>query len=276
VHLARPASLQRPEATIAVDATAGGEPAGEGRHALVPHLPLTKYYRDESARHRWLREVFDRTAIDYDRIERLMTIGTGARYRRQALARGGLAAGMDVLDVGTGTGLTAIAAASLAGGGARVLGVDPSVGMLASANFPAGMRVAAGCAEALPLDDGSFDFLTMGFALRHVSNLRLVFAEFHRALRPGGRVCVLEITRPTSRTSQRWLKLYMRRLVPMIAHVFGRTRELPDLMRYYWDSIEASVPPAEIVAALSDAGFVDVHRHVEWGIFSEYLGSKPR
>ena len=242
---------------------------------LPPHAPLTDYYADEAARHRWLRRVFDSTAIDYDRVESMMAFGRGAWYRRQALQRAGLAPGMRVLDVGTGTGLTAIEAAKLSGNGAYVTGIDPSPGMLAHANMPLGMRVIEGCAEALPADDASFDFVTMGFALRHVSDLRVVFAEFHRVLRAGGRVCVLEITRPTRAAATRWLRLYMRYVVPLLARLVGRSRDMPELMRYYWDSIEACVPPPQVVAAMQHAGFTRVDRHVELGIFSEYVAVKP-
>ena len=153
---------------------------------LAPHRPLTAYYADENARHRWLRRVFDDTAGDYDRIEWLMALGSGRRYRRQALARAGLTEGMRVLDVGTGTGLTALEAARIAGSGERVLGIDPSVGMLNHARLPPGMRVIEGRAEALPVDDASCDLVSMGYALRHVSDLRAVFSEFNRVLRPAG------------------------------------------------------------------------------------------
>lgn len=243
--------------------------------ALPPHRPLPAYYSDETARHGWLKQTFDSTAADYDRIERLTAFGTGPKYRRDALTRAGLRAGMDVLDVGTGTGLTAIEAALLTRDARRVIGVDPSPGMLANAKLPAGLRVLEGRAEALPVADASADFLSMGFALRHVSDLRVVFREFHRALRPGGRVCLLEITRPRSRAAALLLKLYMRHAVPIIARLFGRTRDVTTMWRYFWDSIEACVPPDAVMAALREAGFVDVRRHVELGIFSEYVCRKP-
>jgi demethylmenaquinone methyltransferase / 2-methoxy-6-polyprenyl-1,4-benzoquinol methylase len=242
---------------------------------LPPHAPLTNYYADEAARHRWLRRVFDTTAVDYDRVEWLMAFGSGPWYRRQALQRAGLSAGMRVLDVGTGTGLTAIEAARLSGSGANITGVDPSPGMLARANMPPGMRVIEGSAEALPADNASFDFVAMGFALRHVSDLRVVFGEFHRVLHAGGRVCLLEITRPVHAAATRWLRLYLRYVVPMLARIFGRSRDMPQLMRYYWDSIEACVPPQQVIEAMQAAGFVGVHRHVELGIFSEYVAVKP-
>ena len=242
---------------------------------VAPHPPLTDYYADEAERHRWLRTVFNESAVDYNRIEGLMAFGTGPWYRRQALRRAGLKPGMQVLDVGTGTGLTAIQAARLSGGGANVTGVDPSVGMLANARLPQGMRVIEGRAEALPAADDAFDFVSMGYALRHVADLRAMFGEFFRALRPGGRVCVLEITRPTGARATRWLRTYLRYVVPVVARWVGRSRQTPEVMRYLWDSIEACVPPPKVIEQMHAAGFTDVSRNVVLGIFSEYVGSKP-
>jgi demethylmenaquinone methyltransferase/2-methoxy-6-polyprenyl-1,4-benzoquinol methylase len=235
---------------------------------------LTLYYADEAERRRWLRGMFDRTASDYDRIEWLMTLGTGARYRREALERAGLKPGMRALDVGSGTGLTAVAAEAIVGGPERVLRIDPSLGMLMSGRGERGAAAIAGCAASLPVTSDHWDFVSMGFALRHVADLGAAFAEFHRVLRPGGRLSVLEITRPHSAIGRRFLKLYMRRWVPFVATMVGRTSEMPGLMRYYWDSTEASVPPATVVAALRDAGFTEARRNLHRGIFSEYSATK--
>lgn len=247
----------------------------EPPRTLRPHAPLTAYYADEAGRHRWLRQAFDDTAADYDRIERLVAFGTGPAYRRRALARAGLRAGMDVVDVGTGTGLTAVAAASLTGDARRVTGVDPSPGMLAHAKVPEGLRVLEGRAEALPLADRCADFVSMGFALRHVSDLNAVFREFRRVLRPGGRVCLLEVARPQARAGAWALKLYMRRVVPAVARVFGHTAGVTEVWRYFWDSVEACVPPQLVLSALREAGFVDVTHGAELGIFHEYVGRRP-
>jgi len=81
------------------------------RPVQSPHPPLESYYRSELDRSAWVRGVFDRSAEDYDRLERILGFGTGSWYRRCALREAGLAAGMSVVDVGSGTGLLAAAAA---------------------------------------------------------------------------------------------------------------------------------------------------------------------
>ena len=241
----------------------------------APHPPLPRYYDCEADRSRWVRSIFDRTAGDYDRVERLLGLGSGSWYRRRALRRAGLEPGMTVLDVGTGTGLLARAAATLVGDARLVVGVDPSPGMVAHARVPAGVRLLAGSAEAIPAADGNTDFLSMGYALRHISDLAPAFAEFHRVLRPGGRMCLLEITPPSRPVARALLKAYLQGLVPTLAALVSRHHDMPGLMRYYWDTIAACVAPATIMQALTAAGFVDVERHVELGIFSAYRARKP-
>jgi demethylmenaquinone methyltransferase / 2-methoxy-6-polyprenyl-1,4-benzoquinol methylase len=245
------------------------------RPMSAPHAPLTEYYGSEPERRAWVRGLFDRTAVDYDRIEALMSGGSGAWYRGHALARAGLAPGMQVLDVACGTGLVTAAALAQVGAAGSVTAVDPSLGMLAAGGERPGILRVGAMAECLPFSEGRFDFLSMGFALRHVSDIAAVFAEYFRVLRPGGRVCILEITRPEGALARAALKAYMRGIVPLVARVVGRRDETAILMRYYWDTIEACVPPAAVTAALTAAGFEDVDRYVELGIFSEYRARRP-
>ncbi|MCW5633315.1 MAG: class I SAM-dependent methyltransferase [Rubrivivax sp.] len=247
---------------------------------LPPHRPLPAYYNpdEKDQRRSFLRHIFDETAGDYDRIEGVLAFGSGPWYRRQALVRAGLGAGMQVVDVGCGTGLLAREAVSLVGPAGALTGVDPSPGMMAQvgARGPLpGARFIEGRAEALPLPDASADFVSMGYALRHIDDVAVAFAEFRRVLRPGGRVLVLEITRPQGAFARFWLRLYMRFVVPLLARLLARHGDTPQLFRYYWDTIEACITPPEVMSALERAGFVDVRRHVELGIFSEYTGTVP-
>jgi demethylmenaquinone methyltransferase/2-methoxy-6-polyprenyl-1,4-benzoquinol methylase len=244
--------------------------------ALAPHPPIERFYDDIDAKRPFLRRVFDQAAGDYDRVERMMALGSGAWYRRRALLRAGLRPGMGVLDVATGTGLVAREAAAVVGDARLVVGVDPSAGMLAEAarQLPS-LRFTLGTAEQLPVADGSVDFLSMGYALRHVSDLAVTFRQFLRVLKPGGRLCVLEITRPDGRLRMAALRLYMRWLVPGLTRLASRRRDSHRLWSYYWDTIERCAPPERIMDAMRQAGLRDVSRHVELGIFSEYTATRP-
>jgi demethylmenaquinone methyltransferase/2-methoxy-6-polyprenyl-1,4-benzoquinol methylase len=182
---------------------------------------------------------------------------------------------MQVLDVATGTGLVAREAALLAGETGRVIGLDPSVGMLTEAKRALALQAILGRAEQLPVRNASFDFLSMGYALRHVADLDNTFREYFRVLKPGGRACLLEITRPRGRLALLCLRLYMKGIVPALTRLLTRRPETARLMEYYWDTIAACVPPETILAALTRAGFTDVQRHTELGIFTRYTGTKP-
>jgi demethylmenaquinone methyltransferase/2-methoxy-6-polyprenyl-1,4-benzoquinol methylase len=242
--------------------------------ARAPHLPLTDYYQTEQDRQAYLRQIFDNTAADYERIENMLAWGSGSRYRREALVRGGLKTGMKVLDVGVGTGLVAAQACILTGNAALVTGVDPSPGMMAAGKLPDTMLLMEGRAECLPFPDNHFDFLSMGYALRHVSDLGVAFAEFERVLKPGGRLCLLEITQAQNRFGRWLLKSYKRVVIPLLTRVVSKQENTATIWRYHWDSIEACVPPEQVLATLSAAGLTQVKRHLELGVFSEYQALK--
>lgn len=238
----------------------------------VPHQPLPGYYPsdDLQARERFLRSTFDDTAVDYNRLERILGFGTGSRYRRMALQRAGLAPGMQVVDVGMGTGLVSQEILHITGEPSRLVGVDPSPGMMAQARLPAEVVCRLGRAEEIPVADASADFLVMGYALRHISDFSAACAEFRRVLKPGGRLLILEITPPQGRVATALLKAYMRGAVPLMARVVSKSATTPMLWRYYWDTIAGCITPAQVLAALAAAGLHEPARHVEVGIFSEY------
>ncbi|MFA6921229.1 MAG: class I SAM-dependent methyltransferase [Gallionella sp.] len=240
----------------------------------APHIPLTDYYPTEQDRQAYLRQIFDNTAADYDRIESMLAFGTGSNYRRQALIRAGLTTGMKVLDVGVGTGLVAAQACILTGDPTRVTGLDPSPGMMAASKLPKTMLLIEGRAESLPFPDNHFDFLSMGYALRHIGDLSVAFAEFERVLKPGGRLCLLEITRPKNAFWRWLLKNYMRGVIPLLTKFVSTQKDNATLWRYFWDSIEACVPPQRVLDTLNATGLTQVKRHLEVGIFSEYQAIK--
>jgi len=252
-------------------------PASQVAHA--PHAPLTAYYASEQERAVFVRRIFDSTATDYDRMERILGFGKGSTYRGKALERAGLRYGMRIVDVGVGTGLVAREAVHIVGNPQLVVGVDPSPGMMmmASARLPKGVSLLEGTAEAVPFADASFDFLSMGYALRHIGNLSIAFREFHRVMKPGARLCLLEITRPEKGIGGTLIKAYMKGVVPLLASIVGSAKDTGLLWRYYWDTIEACVPPDRVLATLESVGFVGVRRHIETkglSILAEYQASK--
>jgi demethylmenaquinone methyltransferase/2-methoxy-6-polyprenyl-1,4-benzoquinol methylase len=241
---------------------------------IAPHPVLPKYYDRPETRRSFVDQIFDDTASDYDWIIRVMSFGSGTWYRADALGRAGLAAGMQVLDVAIGTGAVARGALKLVGPEGSVVGLDPSRGMLNETRRRLTLPLVQGMAEALPFASERFDFLSMGYALRHVADLGATFAEYHRVLRPGGVALILEISRPERRALHALMRLYLRRVVPLVARIGSRDVKNQRLMQYFWDTIESCVPPEAIVAALEGAGFAEVRRTVLFSCFSEYRAQR--
>jgi demethylmenaquinone methyltransferase/2-methoxy-6-polyprenyl-1,4-benzoquinol methylase len=182
---------------------------------------------------------------------------------------------MRLLDVATGTGQVARAATRLLGDPRSVVGLDPSTGMLREARRLHAGPLVQGRAEAIPLGDETFDMLSMGFALRHVATLEGAFAEYRRVLKPGGRVLLLEVSRPRSAVIRWMIRVYFQRILPMVIRLGTRSPDARLLMTYYWDTIDECVPPATILAALQRSGFVEVEHRLLGGCLSEYLARRP-
>jgi demethylmenaquinone methyltransferase/2-methoxy-6-polyprenyl-1,4-benzoquinol methylase len=241
---------------------------------LPPHPSLERYYSRDSERLEFVNNMFDEGAPYYEWICRVMSLGTGEQYRKRALLGAGLASGMRVLDVATGTGLMLRSAAELSGRPGLVVGLDPSKGMLAECRKRCAAPLIEGRGEQLPFASGRFDIVSMGYALRHVADLHALFNEYRRVLKPGGRVLILEITQPKSRVGRRLNELALGTVLPGVARLWGG-RPAAQMMNYFWDTIESCVPPETILGALRSAGFPGALRKVTGGVLSEYVGVRP-
>jgi demethylmenaquinone methyltransferase/2-methoxy-6-polyprenyl-1,4-benzoquinol methylase len=247
---------------------------------VPPHAPLEGFYGPGpaasgacggDARRAFVTDLFDRTARSYDWLNGVMSFGSGLRYRRDALRRAGITKGMRILDVAVGTGLTARAALGITGNTSSIVGLDASFGMLGHAHR-LGIPLVRAVAEQLPVASRSFDFVSMGYALRHVADLNDTFREYHRVLRPGGRIVLLELVRPVgSPLRYGALRFYMKSVVPLLAQLGPGGPDARALMEYYWETIDACVSPDVVLDSLRCAGFEDVQQKLTWGIFSEYL-----
>jgi demethylmenaquinone methyltransferase/2-methoxy-6-polyprenyl-1,4-benzoquinol methylase len=182
---------------------------------------------------------------------------------------------MTILDVGIGTGLLACEAAHLVGADGRVVGIDPSFHMMTTGRARRAAVLVQGVGDLLPFADGRFDFVTMGYALRHVSDLDQMFAEYARVLKPNGRLLLLEITKPASAVGAVLTRAYFGTVVPYLAWIGTRSTDSSELMKFYWDTIAHCVAPEVILASIQRAGFMPPQRFVSAGIFSEYRATRP-
>ena len=201
-----------------------------------------------------VREMFDRIAPVYDAMNRAMTAGLDRRWRAET-ARAVVAPGDRVLDACCGTGDLALAA--LRAGG-RVTGLDFSPAMLQRAAAKSGaVDWVQGDVLALPFPDGSFEAVTVGFGVRNLDDLEHGLLELRRVLVGGGRLGILELTRPRG-LLRFFYKLWFDALIPLAGKV------LPGGSAYTYlpASVRRFPAAAELAALLRAAGFEDVRERL--------------
>jgi len=197
-----------------------------------------------------VRGMFDRIAPVYDAMNRTMTAGLDRRWRR-ITAESVVSDGDEVLDACCGTGDLAIAAARRGG---RVTGLDFSEPMLQRARRKAPeLTWVRGDVLAMPFTDESFDAATVGFGVRNVEDLRAALVELRRVLRPGGRLGILEITRPRGLLAM-FYRFWFDGVVPLLGKVLPGGRAYT----YLPASVRRFPGPEELSELIESAGFRDV------------------
>jgi demethylmenaquinone methyltransferase / 2-methoxy-6-polyprenyl-1,4-benzoquinol methylase len=206
-----------------------------------------------------VRAMFDRIAPVYDAMNRTMTAGLDRRWRRIA-AESVVRPGDLVLDACCGTGDLAIADVRAGG---RVTGLDFSERMLDRARRKAPeLDWVTGDVLALPFPDGSFDAATVGFGIRNVEDLQRALAELRRVLRGGGRLGILEITRPRGLLAP-FYRLWFDAVVPLL----GKLLPGGSAYTYLPASVRRFPGPEELSALIAAAGFGGVaYRRFAGGI----------
>jgi demethylmenaquinone methyltransferase/2-methoxy-6-polyprenyl-1,4-benzoquinol methylase len=213
-----------------------------------------------------VRSMFDRIAPVYDVMNRVMTVGLDRRWRRLT-AELAVREGDRVLDACCGTGDLALA--DLKAGAGSVVGLDFSPRMLERARRKSdGVEWLEGDMLALPFDDASFDAVTVGFGVRNVDDLEAGLRELRRVLKPGGRLGVLEITRPKGLLKP-FFRLWFDVLVPLLGKV------LPGGKAYTYlpASVRRFPGPDDLQAVMERAGFGSVtYRLLAGGIVALHVG----
>ena len=211
---------------------------------------------------KFIRGLFDRLAPRYDRFNRIASFGLDRRWRRETALRLELLPGMRVLDLASGTGDLAHDCAERLIPLGEVIACDLSWPMLAIgrerlSRHPTArwhVRYAQGSAEALPFQEAGFDAAVMGFALRNVSDLNRTFRQFHRVLKPGGRLALLEFGRPRHPLVRLGHWVWLTLAIPPIGWlVTGRLGPFLYLRR----SILRFMPPERVIEELRGAGFIE-------------------
>ncbi|MCU0311603.1 MAG: ubiquinone/menaquinone biosynthesis methyltransferase [Acidimicrobiales bacterium] len=198
-----------------------------------------------------VQSMFDAIAPRYDLVNRIMTFRMDVGWRRRTVRSLHLRPGSSVADLACGTGDFC---RELSGQGLRPIGFDLSFGMLAAA------RTGAPLAQAdilrLPVPDGRLDGVTCGFALRNLVDLPAFFTELARAVRPGGRIALLEVAEPPNAFLRWGHGIYFGSVVPKVGGLLSD----PAAYRYLPKSVAYLPAPSVMLGQLEGAGFDQVER----------------
>lgn len=203
--------------------------------------------------------MFDNIAGVYDLMNSAMTAGLHHEWRQRAVERARVGPGSDALDICCGTGDLALELRRAIGPDGRVVGSDFSEPMLALARTKSGeqgLAVEFGWADALdlPYGDAGFDAVTVGFGARNLADLDQGLAEMARVLRPGGRLVILEITRPQREPLASFYSLWFDRLVPLLGSIAGDS----DAYSYLPESVRSFPDPRSLAQKIDAAGFSEI------------------
>lgn len=207
--------------------------------------------------------MFSAIAGKYDFNNRLHSFGLDQSWRRSVVGWAGITPETDAVDVACGTGdLTELLADA---GARRVLGIDYTPAMLDVARVKtvrkgrpgrANPEYRTGDATRLDLPDASFDVLTIAFGIRNVGDPAAAIREFHRVLRPGGRMLILEFSEPRNPLVRLGNRIYTRHLMPWTATLLAGDRS--GAYRYLPKSVATFLSPEGLSELAREAGFADL------------------
>lgn len=240
------------------------------------------YSSDAGGKGKQVESMFDSIAPAYDFMNACMSLGMHRMWRNMAL-NGAVkrlgAVPADILDVATGTG-DLVFALRRRYPHASITGIDLSGGMLAIARkklaeFPdeRGICFIQGDCLDMPIDDESFDMVTVAYGVRNFERMEQGYREMLRVLRPGGVLCVVELSQPVAGLPLLLYKGYTRGFIPVAGRLLSGD---PRAYSYLHESIEAAPQRADMTAVMARAGFTDCYwKSIFPGAACFYLGTKP-
>lgn len=236
-------------------------------------------YDHERPKTEQVEEMFDSIAPAYDFMNRAMTFGIDRLWRAKAVRMLRTCPHSSILDVATGTADLAIRMArELAP--CMVTGIDLSEQMVAvgrrkvtQAGLDGSISLTTGDCLSLPMADNSFDCVTVAYGVRNFEHLDRGYREMTRVLRPGGTVCVIELSTPTSPLVRPLYRFYTRCIIPTIGRMVSKDRRA---YSYLPESIAAVPQGDNMLRLMREAGLTGcICRPLTFGTCTIYIGHKP-
>lgn len=237
-----------------------------------------KPYNTDQTKKEEVREMFDNIAPKYDLLNHTLSMSIDRVWRRRVVGEVRRAKPVRILDVATGTGDLAIAMARRIRD-VQVLGVDLSEQMLAVARRKIEARgldgrivLYRGDAERLAVADASVDVATVAFGVRNFGDLGAGLRELARTIKPGGKVVILEFSRPRNRVFRALYEFYSYKILPRIGGLVSRDKRAYE---YLPASVGEFPAPEEFMAMMARAGFRNCRaRSQSFGIAQIYIGER--
>lgn len=249
-----------------------------GPMAKFAHDDVVPYAGSEAAKKRQVAQMFDSIAFKYDFINRFLSFGIDIGWRKKAIGKLKQLAPQQVLDVATGTADVAIMTYKMLKP-QQITGIDISQGMLQlgrekieTQGLQQQINLLLGDSEHIPFPDNSFDAITVAFGVRNFENLDKGLSEMYRVLKPGGRLVVLEFSRPKQPVFKALCNFYMNVLTPGIGRIFSKNKQA---YKYLTESVQAFPEREEFTGIMQQAGYKNTQfKPLTMGICCIYCGDK--
>ena len=223
-------------------------------------------------------EMFNSIAHRYDFLNRFLSAGIDVKWRKKAIRQLKSLAPKKILDVATGTADVAILTYQLLKP-EKIIGIDISEGMLdlgrkkiEKLQLNKKIELQSGDSEVIRFENDSFDAITVAFGVRNFQHLAKGLQEMHRVLKPGGKLVVLEFSKPTQPGFKLFYGFYMNKVAPALGKLFSSNRKA---YQYLNDSVQAFPEGETFLTIMHEAGFTQTYlKKLSLGICTIYCGSK--
>jgi demethylmenaquinone methyltransferase / 2-methoxy-6-polyprenyl-1,4-benzoquinol methylase len=240
-------------------------------------MSVVPYKNEKTGKKEQVAKMFDNISHRYDFLNHFLSMGIDKAWRKTAVKLLSSSKPKTILDVATGTGDFALQALSL--NPDKIIGIDISDGMLEvgrkkikARNLDNKVELMLGDSENLPFNDNKFDAVTVAFGVRNFENLEKGLAEIFRVLQPGGKLVVLEFSRPRSFPFKQVYNFYFKMVLPRIGKMVSKDDAA---YTYLPQSVEAFPDGQDFIKILKVIGFKNTQcKALTFGISSIYIGTK--